>query len=97
MANIRFQNGDIHENGSLLGKLHNDEIRDNVSTLLRKTRNDEIRDRIGTLVSKVKDGYVYSKNGSRLGRVSDYMIDGMQQEKDVNIVATYHFLVKKFF
>lgn len=97
MAHIKFQNGDIRENGQLLGKLHNDEIRDKVGTLLGKTQNDEIRDRIGGLVGKVKDGYVYSKNGSRLGRVSDYMIDGMQHEKDVNIVAVYHFLVKKFF
>lgn len=97
MTNIRFQNGDIRENGTLLGKLRNDEIRDKVGNLLGKTRNDEIRDRIGALVGKVKDGYVYSKIGARLGRVTDYMIDDMQHEKDVNIVAAYHFLVKKFF
>ena len=97
MANIKFQNGDIRENGQLLGKCKNDEVRDKVGNLLGKTRNDEIRDRIGALVGKVKDGYVYSKIGARLGRVTDYMIDDMQHEKDVNIVAAYHFLVKKFF
>ncbi len=97
MANIKFQNGDIRENGQLLGKCKNDEVRDRYGSLLCKTRNDEIRSNTGTLIGKVRDGCVYSANGSRLGRIDDYMIDGMQHEKDVNIVATYHFLVKKFF
>ena len=96
MASIKFQNGDIRENGILLGKIRNDEIRDKMGTLLGKTRNDEIRDRMGILLGKVKDGNVYSKMGARLGRVDDYMIADMQHEKDVNIVACYHFLVKKF-
>ena len=47
MAKIKFQNGDIRENGALLGKVRNDEIRDKMGTLLGKTKNDEIRDRIG--------------------------------------------------
>lgn len=94
---VKFQNGDIRENGQLLGKCKNDEVRDKHGSLLCRTRNDEIRSSVGVLVGKVRDGYVYAPNGSRLGSVKDYMIDDMQHEKDVNIVAAYHFLVKKFF
>lgn len=96
MANIKFQNGDVRENGQLLGKCKNDEVRDRCGALLGKTKHDEIRSNTGTLIGKVRDGCVYSANGSRLGRIDEYMIDGMQHEKDVNIVAAYHFLVKKF-
>ena len=94
---VKFQNGDIRENGQLLGKCKNDEVRDKHGSLLCRTRNDEIRSSVGVLVGKVRDGYVYAPNGSRIGSVKDYMIDDMQHEKDVNIVAAYHFLVKKFF
>ena len=94
---IKFQNGDIRENGQLLGKLSGDVIRNNSGVLLGKTRNDEIRDRSGVLLGKIKDSGIYSAHGPRLGSVNDYMIDGMQHEKDVNIVAAYHFLVKKIF
>ena len=94
---IKFNNGEIRENGQLLGKCKNDEVRDRSGSLLGKTHNDEIRDRSGSLIGKVRDGKVYSKSGSSIGRVSDFMIDGMQHEKDVNIVAAYHLLVKKFF
>jgi len=98
MANIKFQNGDIRENGILIGKLRNNEIRNNMGTLIGKTRNDdEIRNSMGTLIGKVKDGIVRSSIGTRIGNVKDYMIDGMQREKDVNMVAAYHFLVKKIF
>jgi hypothetical protein len=97
MATVKFQNGDIRENGQLLGKLKNDEIRDKHGTLLCKTRNDEIRSPAGVLIGKIHDGCVYSASSSRLGHVNDYLIDGMQHEKDVNIVAAYHFFVKKFF
>lgn len=94
---VKFQNGDIRDNGQLLGKLNGDVIRNATGTTLCKTRNDEIRSPVGALVGKVRNGSVYTANGSRIGSVNDYMIDGMQHEKDVNIVAAYHFLVKKFF
>ena len=94
---VKFQNGDIRDNGQLLGKLKGDVIRNATGTTLGRTRNDEIRSPVGVLVGKVRDGSVYAANGSRIGSVNDYMIDGMQHEKDVNIVAAYHFLVKKFF
>jgi len=97
MARIAFKNGDIRENGQILGRLHDDVIRNNVGAVLCRTRNDEIRNNAGTLIGKVKDGVVRSPTGMRLGNVKDYMIDGMEHEKDVNIVAAYHFLVKKFF
>jgi hypothetical protein len=95
MFGVKFHNGEIRENGRLLGKLRNDIIYDKSGITLGKTRNDEIHDRSGITLGKVRDGYVY-RSGMRLGRVSDYMIDDMQHEKDVNIVACYHFLVKKF-
>ena len=97
VMSVKFNNGEIRENGQLLGKLsYNDEIRNRSGSLLGKTHDEEIRDRSGSLVGKVRDGKVYSKSGSSVGRVGDYMIDGMQHEKDVNIVACYHFFVKKF-
>lgn len=97
MSKIVFRNEEIRENGSLLGKIRNGEIRDKSGNLLGKTRDTEIRERSGNLLGKTKDGYVFSRSGSRIGKVSDYMIEDMQHEKDVDIVACYHFLVKKIF
>jgi hypothetical protein len=33
--------------------------------------------------------------GSQIGKVSDFSIKGMERELDSEIVACYHFLVKK--
>lgn len=55
---------------------------------------------LGTTIGNVKDGIV--RNGSGLGlgsikgKVSNFSIKGMEREKDDEIVAAYHFLVKKF-
>ena len=94
---VKFQNGNVYENNILIGKVNNNEIRNKVGTLLGKTVNDVIRNPVGTVIGKVSDGYVRSPIGTRMGGVKDYMIDGMQHEKDANIVAAYHFLVKKIF
>ena len=42
--------------------------------------------------------YVKDHMGHTLEKVKDYtLIRGMKREKDVTIVAAYHFLVKKIF
>ena len=97
MSKIVFKNGEIRENGSLLGKIRNGELRDKNGNLLGKTKDNDIRDKTNALVGKVKDGYVFSKFSSRIGKVKDYTIDGIEREKDVDIVACYHFLIKKIF
>ena len=56
----------------------------------------------GNILGNVKDGIIYKGNssypggGDNIGRVSDFKIEGMEREKDGEIVAAYHFLVKKF-
>jgi hypothetical protein len=50
-------------------------------------------------VANFRDGVI--KNGSSLGagstigKVKDFTIKGMERELDAEIVAAYHFLVKK--
>jgi len=54
----------------------------------------------GSTIGNVKDGVVRNGSskgsGSTVGKVADYMIKGMERERDDEIVAAYHFLVKKF-
>lgn len=53
----------------------------------------------GKALMNVKSGVV--KDGSSLGagrtigKIGEYTIKGMERELDAEIVATYHFLVKK--
>ena len=53
----------------------------------------------GTALGNVKDGVVRNGSvagaGSQIGKVSDFSIKGMERELDSEIVACYHFLVKK--
>ena len=53
----------------------------------------------GSALFNVKDGVVKNGqslgSGSTIGKVSDFTIKGMERELDSEIVATYHFLVKK--
>lgn len=57
----------------------------------------------GAVIGNVKDGWVYKSSkrgpgtGKKIGRVEDFTIFGMEREKDENIVAAWHFLVKKIF
>lgn len=57
----------------------------------------------GRPIGSVKNGYVFkgstnaAGSGVRVGKVSDFTIDGMEREKDENIIAAWHFLVKKIF
>ena len=56
----------------------------------------------GSALGNVKDGVVRAGSGtsqgsgSTKGKVKDYTIKGMEREDDAEIVAAYHFLVKKF-
>lgn len=57
----------------------------------------------GDAVGNVKDSIVRRGNlttaghGDQIGTVNDFAIKGMAREKDEEMVATYHFLVKKIF
>ena len=55
----------------------------------------------GRRLGNVKNGYVYDGNspgsGRKLGRVKDYNVKGGENLRDVLVVATYHFLIKKIF
>ena len=57
----------------------------------------------GNAIGNVKDGYVYKStytskgSGTKIGKVKDFTIPGMEREHDAEIVAAYHFLVKKIF
>ena len=56
----------------------------------------------GHVIGNVKDQTVkagpssVAGSGQTKGKVKDYSIPGMEREKDEDIVACYHFLVKKF-
>ena len=53
----------------------------------------------GTGLGNIKDGVVRSGSslgsGGTIGKVSNFTIKGMERELDGEIVAAYHFLVKK--
>lgn len=57
----------------------------------------------GTPIGNVKDGIIRAGNsasmgcGIQLGKVRDYMIKGMEREPEAEIVACYHFFIKKIF
>lgn len=57
----------------------------------------------GNVIGSVKNGDVYkgtgssAGSGSKIGKVKDFSITGMEREKDEDMVAAYHFLVKKIF
>jgi hypothetical protein len=53
----------------------------------------------GNALFNVKDGVVRDGSslgfGKTIGKISDFTIKGMERELDAEIVAAYHFLVKK--
>lgn len=56
----------------------------------------------GRQVGNIKEGKVYNGSsfpgsGNKIGTVDDFLINGIQREKDETIVAVYHFLIKKIF
>lgn len=53
----------------------------------------------GNSLCNIKDDIIrdgsYVSIGRTIGKIKDYPIKGMEQELDAEIVATYHFLIKK--
>ena len=53
----------------------------------------------GAALGNIKDRVVRNGSvagaGSQIGKVSDFSIKGMERELDSEIVARYHFIVKK--
>ena len=62
-----------------------------------KYYNGEIRDSHNRTLGKIYNQDVKDAHNRTLGKVRDFMIKDMDREKDVTIVAAYHFLVKKIF
>jgi hypothetical protein len=90
--NANFKDGVIR-NGTAIG----------AGTALGNIKDGVIRNGFakgsGTALGNVKDGVVRNGSmagtGSQIGKVSDFSIKGMERELDSEIVACYHFLVKK--
>lgn len=55
----------------------------------------------GKVILNIKDGVVrassnsYIGSGDKKGAVNDFKINGMERELDSEMIAAYHFLVKK--
>lgn len=68
--------------------------------VIRESRSSSLGS--GNAIGSVYREYVYkgtsssAGSGTRIGQVKDYTIPGMEREKDEEMVAAYHFLVKKF-
>ena len=79
--------------GKIVGNVKDGVIREGTSSGLGS----------GKVIGNVKNGYVYkgssssAGSGTKVGQVKDFTITGMEREKDEDMVAAYHFLVKKFF
>lgn len=78
--------------GQIVGNTKNGIIREGSSSVAGS----------GHIIGNVKDQTVkvgsssVAGSGQTKGKVKDYSIPGMEREKDEDIVACYHFLVKKF-
>jgi len=90
MANYRdgvIRDGSSIGSGRALGNVKDGVIRDGSS------RGS------GRALFNVKGDYVRNGSsqgsGSQIGKVKDYNIKGMERELDEQIVAAYHFLIKK--
>lgn len=78
----------------------NGDIQGNVKGgVVRKGASSSIGN--GDIIMNIKDGVVRVGsssslgNGDKKGSADDYAIKGMERELDADMVATYHFLVKK--
>ena len=78
--------------GTVDGNVKNDVIRAGLSSTLGT----------GSILGNVKNEYVYRGSsstpgtGTRVDKVSKFTIPGMERESDADIVAAYHFFIKKF-
>ncbi len=88
---IRIGNSSYAGNGDRIGNIKDDIIREGNSSYAGN----------GDRILNIKDGIVregnssYTGNGNKIGKVEDFAIVGMERELDADMVACYHFLVKK--
>lgn len=109
-ANFRggvIRDGTSVGSGNALGNIKDGVIRDGSSVgsgkALGNVKDGIIRDGSskggGRALLNVKGDTVRNgsslASGSPIGKVKDFSIKGMERELDADIVATYHFLVKK--
>ena len=77
-------------------------------TIVGNVKNDIIREGTfssagcGKVIGSVKNGYVFRGSsssagvGTKVDKVGSFTIPGMERESDADIVAAYHFFIKKF-
>jgi hypothetical protein len=110
MANFKdgvVRDGSFIGSGRGLGNIKDGVIRDGSSAgsgrALGNVKDGVIRDGSsrgsGRALFNVKGDFVRngssSGSGTTIGKISEYNIKGMERELDADIVATYHFLIKK--
>ena len=78
-------------------RFDNGYIKDSSSRTLGRVDGIYIKDSSSRTLGRVDGDYVKDSSSRTLGKVRDFTIRGMEREKDVTIVAAYHFLVKKIF
>jgi hypothetical protein len=90
MANFKdgiIREGSAHGVGKSLGNIKDGIIREGSAH------------GVGKSLLNVKNGVVREGSslgiGRTIGKVSDFTIKGMERELDAEIVAAYHFLIKK--
>tara|TARA_R110000782_G_scaffold147196_11_gene240013 strand:- start:140 stop:454 length:315 start_codon:yes stop_codon:yes gene_type:complete len=101
---VSYTNGVIQDDsGKALGNVLSGIIRDGdkigTGKTLGNVKQGLVRDSDGNVLFNVKKGIVRNGKalggGMNLGKIGDYSISGMQSESADEIVASYHFLVKK--
>lgn len=91
-----YANGVIKDGrGVKLGELKQGVVRDAAGRKQGDFWNGYVRDSNGRNLLALHSGTVTTTTGKRLGKVSQFTIKGMERESDGNIVAVYHFLIKK--
>ena len=77
--------------GKIVGNIKNDIIREGTYStaghgkIILNEKNGDVR----------KGTYSTAGHGTKIGKTKDYYIKGMERELDSEIVAVYHFLIKK--
>lgn len=96
LGNVK--NGVVRKGTS--SSLGNGDIQGNVKDgVIRKGTSSSLGN--GDVILNIKDGYVRAGtssspgNGDKKGAVNEFAIKGMERELDSEMVAAYHFLVKK--
>jgi len=88
---VRESSSSVKGTGKVVGNIKDDIIRESSSSVKGT----------GKIILNLKDGVVRKSSssvrgtGSKIDKVDAFMIDGMERELDSEIVAAYHFLIKK--